>query len=492
MRVHMVRALGGLAAGILIVASLAAGGAAYAAGSSGGWGKAIQVPGTSSLNIGGNAYVSSVSCTSHGYCVAVGKYADGQEDPASSQGFIVSRQNGRWDKARQVPGLAKLDGESLSQLDSVSCASPGNCVAGGFYFSSSTAQWAFVVTERNGKWGNAIQVAHALNIAGFGEVYSVSCPAAGNCAATGYYGSGPDDSSTAPFVVNQRNGKWETAIEVPGSSALNVIHDSRANSISCSSAGNCALGGFYVDAHGGRQAFVASERSGTWRSAIEVPGTAVVNLGGQAAVDSISCSAPGNCAAGGYYEASVFNEEAQKAKWQAFVVTERNGSWGKAVPVLRTASVNDNVPGADAVSMSCPSTGNCTAAGAFIDGSNRLQAFVVSQNKAKWGKAVTVRGTGALNGGGQAEALSISCPSAGNCTTAGFYTGPHGHSQAFVANQRNGRWSQAIEVPGVGRPNVGGDAAVNSVSCPAVGQCSAGGIYKGRSAAHQAFVVSQG
>lgn len=492
MRVYVMRASGGLAAGLLIVAGLAgAGGAAYAAGTSGGWGKAMGVRGTFSLNLGGNASVSSVSCPTRGYCAAVGDYANAQGDPASSQGFLVSRQNGKWGKAEKIPGLAKLDA-GLSQLDSVSCASPGNCVAGGYYLDSSTSQWAFVVTERNGKWGNAIRVAHALNESGFGQVYSVSCPSNGNCAATGFYGSGPGSSNALPFVVSQRKGKWGTAIEVPGSSALSKVNFSRANVISCSSAGNCSLGGFYTQSDGDRQAFVASQHNGTWSPAIEVPGSAAVNLGGQAEVDSISCSAPGDCAAGGSYEASVFNEETQKAKWQAFVVTERNGTWGKVVPVLRTPSINDNIPGADAESMSCPSTGNCTASGAFIDGSGRLQAFAVSQRKGKWGKAAIVAGTGALNRGGVAEGLSISCSSAGDCVVGGYFSGPNGHGQAFLADQRNGRWSKAFQVPGTGQLNVGGDAAVNSVSCPPAGRCSAGGFYKGKSAAHQAFVVSQG
>ncbi len=485
MRVRRRRAAGSPAAGILAVLGLiAAGGAAHAAGPSGGWGKAIQVPGTSALNSGGNAYVTSVSCPSHGYCAAVGNYANAPSDSSSSEGFVVSRQNGKWGKALVVPGLAKVDA-GLSELDSVSCASPGNCTAGGFYLDQfSTAQWAFVVTERNGKWGNVTQVAHALNIAGFGEVYSVSCPSAGNCAATGYYGGGPDDSSTAPFVVNQRNGKWGAAIEVPGAGALNAANDSRANSISCASAGNCALGGFYLDSAGARQAFVASERNGTWDSAIEVPGTASVNLGGQAEVYSVSCSAPANCAAGGYYEATVFNET---AKWQAFVVTERNGTWAKAVAVLRTPSINDNVPGAGVQSVSCPSTGSCTASGAYIDGTGRLEALVVSQRKGKWGTATIVPGSGALNAGNQAEAPTLSCPSAGNCVIGGSYTGSRGHSQAFLASERDGKWSKAIEVPGTGRLTMGGGAGVSSVSCPAVGPCSAGGFI-----AHQAFVVSQG
>ncbi|HET7018639.1 MAG TPA: hypothetical protein VFI65_32270 [Streptosporangiaceae bacterium] len=264
----------------------------------------------------------------------------------------------------------------------------------------------------------------------------MSCPSPGNCGAAGWYQGGPE-SGNEPFVVNQHNGRWETAIEVPGIAALNVADDSRAFTISCASAGNCVAGGNYVDADSRTEAFVAS------------------------------------------------------AKWQAFVVTERNSRWGNAQPVLPTPSIADNVPGAAGVeSVSCPPVGGCTASGNFLDRSGRLEAFVVSQRKGKWGTAVTIRGIGALNGGGAVDALSVSCLSAGNCAVGGFYTGRHGHAQAFVANERNGRWDNATEVPGFGRLNRSGDGAVFSVSCAAIGQCSAGGIYKSHGR-HQAFVVSQ-
>jgi hypothetical protein len=49
----------------------------------------------------------------------------------------------------------------------------------------------------------------------------------------------------------------------------------------------------------------------------------------------------------------------------------------------------------------------------------------------------------------------------------------------------------AIEVPGLGALNAGGDAIVNSVSCAAAGNCAAGGSYKDGSGHIQAFVVSQ-
>ena len=422
---------------------------AAAGGPGSAWGKAIEVRGTYSLNVGGNAGVLSVSCTSRGNCAAGGIYGSASDDPGITQAFVVSRQRGRWGKARKVPGLAGL-AAGLSQIDSVSCASPGNCAAGGYYFNNDeeAAQDAFVVSERDGKWGNAIQVASALNGAGHAEVYSVSCPSAGNCAAAGYYG-GPGISDTQPFVISQRDGTWGTAVKLPGTAALNADNDARAFSISCPSAGNCAAGGYYVDAAGSWQAFVASQRDGTWRPLTEVPGTAGVNLGGDAWTNAVSCSSPGDCAAGGFYEASLYNGDT--AKWQAFVVSERDGTWGKAVAVLPTASVNDNTPGAEVESVSCPSAGNCAASGAYLDRSGAVQAFVVSQRAGKWGKATEVPGTSALNRGGAAEALSLSCPSAGNCSAGGYFTGSQGHSQAFVVSQRNGTWGKAAEVPGTGK-----------------------------------------
>src|SRR5262245_51761522 len=77
-----------------------------------------------------------------------------------------------------------------------------------------------------------------------------------------------------------RAGTWHAAIEVPGTGALNKGGDAVVNSLSCSSAGNCAAVGHYTDSSGHQQAFVASETNGTWHAASEVPGTATLNKGG--------------------------------------------------------------------------------------------------------------------------------------------------------------------------------------------------------------------
>jgi hypothetical protein len=123
------------------------------------------------------------------------------------------------------------------------------------------------------------------------DVSSVSYASAGNCAAGGSY-TAPDGHHQQGFVASEKNGRWGKAIEVPGLAALNKGGDAEVVSVSCGSAGNCAAGG-YSD-----QGFVASEKNGICGKAIEVPGLAALS-NENAAVDSVSCASAGNCAASG-------------------------------------------------------------------------------------------------------------------------------------------------------------------------------------------------
>jgi hypothetical protein len=81
----------------------------------------------------------------------------------------------------------------------VSCQSAGNCAAGGGYLGQGTSQ-AFVISEVNGTWGDAVQVA---GITGpIGEVVSVLCPPTGSCTVGGeFYDS--SSASVEAFVASQ-------------------------------------------------------------------------------------------------------------------------------------------------------------------------------------------------------------------------------------------------------------------------------------------------
>ena len=138
----------------------------------------------------------------------------------------------------------------------MSCASPGNCSAGGYYTDGRDRTQAFVIEETNGTWGTATAVPGitVLNTGRFAQISSVSCASAGNCSAGGFYkvtGAGQD-----AFVLDETNGTWGTAQQV--AAALNTGEGAQISSVSCASAGNCSAGGQYR-AHGGEQAFVIGE-----------------------------------------------------------------------------------------------------------------------------------------------------------------------------------------------------------------------------------------
>jgi len=460
----LVLALGAAASRDALADTHVAAGARAAAG--GTWGFAREV--AAALNTGGFAEVNSVSCASAGNCSAGGYYL---ASSGPTQGFVVNETNGTWGTAHQV--AAALNAGGIAAVSSVSCGAAGNCSAGGHYTDSSGFSHAFVVSATNGTWGTAHQVAAALNTGGDAQIYSVSCAAAGNCIAGGYYTSSSGHSQA--FVVNETNGTWGTAQEI--AAALNKGGFAKIFSVSCASAGNCSAGGFYTPRFAHSQAVAVNETSGTWGTAQEV--AAALNAGGFAEVNAVSCASAGNCSAGGDYTDSSGNA-------QAFGVSARNGAWGAAEEIPGSGTLNK---GGDVRidSVSCASAGNCSAGGHYLSSSGHGQGFVANETNGTWGSLQKV--AVALNTGRFAGIDSVSCGSAGNCSAGGFYTSSSGRVLAFVANETNGTWGPVQEVAAA--LNAGGSAAIESVSCASAGHCSAGGYLTDSSGRLQAFVVGE-
>ena len=474
------------------LAPAAAGAAADAAAQGGTWGTAAEIPGSNRLNHGGQATIGTVSCASATNCGAGGSYTSGFSSTAPIvQAFVVNKTANVWRQAQEVPGTAALNTGGNAKINSVSCAAPGDCSAGGYYTDASSGhQQALVVTETSGTWGNAKEVpgSAALNTGGPGAVIlSVSCAAPGDCSAGGYYSDASGHEQA--FVVTQTNGTWGSAKEIPGSGALNAGGSARVDSMSCGAPGNCTAGGQYasktVDGIATVQAFVASETRGTWGQAKEVPGTATLNGGGYATVNSVSCPSAGNCSAGGSYTTAT-------PATQAFIVSETGGIWGKARVVPGSPTLNKRGL-AQINSVSCSSVGNCSADGFYLDASFNTQAFVVSESGGTWGSAEEIPGSAALNRHAPgAMADSVSCGAPGDCSATGSYTDASGAQQAFVADQSGGTWGSAEEVPGTAALNGGGQAVAQSVSCaPGGGLCNAVGQYQNVKLNTQVFAVSQ-
>src|SRR6266851_3341102 len=289
-------------------------------------------------------------------------------------GVRAAAVGGTWHTAQKVPGVPVLNKGGEAQIQSVSCTSAGNCSAGGYYTDGSSHHQVFVVSQVHDTWHTAIPVPGviALNTGGQANIGSMSCTSAGNCSAGGYYtidNGGP----TQPFVVGKVNGTWQAAIPMPGTTTLDPKgHGTWISSMSCGSAGNCSAGGTYADRLGADQVFVIDQVNGTWHTARQVPGIAALNQGKIAYAISVSCASPGNCSAGGTYT------DISK-HMQAFVVNEVNGTWRTATEVPGTAALNTGGL-AFIQSVSCTSAGMCSAGGGYTGSSGHRQAFVITES----------------------------------------------------------------------------------------------------------------
>ena len=281
----------------------------------GRWHAAQEVPGTAALNQGNSAGLYSVSCASAGNCAAGGFYLGAfstKYGVSAVDAFVVSERDGRWSSAQEVPGTRAPNVTGDARVLSVSCPSPRNCAAGGAYVVPADpdgAVVAFVVSQRNGRWGKARQVPGLPGpavINASGSVNSVSCASPGNCSAGGYYASGVNGALYHAFVVSEKNGRWGKAEQVPGTASHVTWYNNQVSSVSCPSAGNCGVGGAY----GNTEAFVAGQKNGRWHTAEQAPGTAALNLGGDAQVSSVSCPSAGICIAAGSYKDATGRTEA--------------------------------------------------------------------------------------------------------------------------------------------------------------------------------------
>jgi hypothetical protein len=407
------------------------------------WGNAVRVP----------MSVTAISCPAAGDCVAAGTESVGAY--YQPQGFVIEESGGKWGKPAPIPGLEKLNVGGWANVDSISCPTPGNCSAGGWYAitpdgpSGTGETQAFVVTETAGVWGTAEEVpgsGAANNDNGFSQVMSVSCAAPGDCGAVGDI----DPSSTAhTFVVDETDGTWGTLQPVSGTSA-----EDQVNSVSCAAPGECLAGGGSPDTL--FHAFLVQETAGTWASAQPVAGLASLPGGsGGSTVTAVSCPATGACTVTGLFAKG------------AFVADESAGTWAGA-QAINGLTGQYGWPGA----LACASPGACALAGDLyppgFPATGNVSAYVASEASGSWGGSENVPGVAALGRDGSLV-TGLSCPSAGDCSVGGEYYPSSGKWVPFVADEADGTWGPAQPVAGAGQSNLWALSCGSPLSCVAGG-----------------------
>jgi hypothetical protein len=245
---------------------------------------------------------------------------------------------------------------------------------------------------------------------------------------------------------------------------------STVSAVSCAPSADCAIGGTYDDALGNPQAWVASGHAGTWANATALPGS-ITTGGGHSAINGVSCATGNYCVAVGETSTDQLSD-------RATVAVDLFGTWQQAmlVPGLDSSS-------SQALSVSCPSVGNCTVVGWYRDASNAQQPFVEDEVNGTWGFFQPVANLPRINTGLLAELNSVSCRSAGNCTAAGEYTA-NGTPQAFLVAEVSGTWHPGGPVLFALPPSTG-----RAVSCPASGECALTGTSADVSGHTQVYVL---
>ncbi|MGH3224285.1 MAG: hypothetical protein ACRDPY_37320, partial [Streptosporangiaceae bacterium] len=295
----------------------------------------------------------------------------------------------------------------------------------------------------------------------------MSCPSASQCVAVGNYDvADQGDVDGAGLLLTGSGGSW-TASQAPlPANAEPGDANAALSGVSCPSVSQCVAVGTYSDTAGNTQGLVVTGSDASWTAeetplpanAGDSPGTYV------AQPFAVSCPSASQCVAVGEYKDG-------QGSWQGLLLTLSNGSWTAA-----EAPLPDNALGSTdfLTGVSCPSAAQCVAVGEYGAGGAGVDGMLLTDTDGSWTAVPAPLPANNAEAGNTVSA--VSCPSVSQCVAVGNY-GPSTNGQmGLLLTDSGGSWTVA-EAPLAADGANGGEAPVPAVSCGAVSQCVAGGIY---------------
>ncbi len=371
--------------------------------------------------------------------------------------YLATERNGRWGRAIEVPGLgARYDVGDQVTINFLTCGI-GYCLAeGGVYESDPSRFVPFILSARNGTWSKARSaIVHGLGKPGSATITHAAC-AGENCLVIGTYM--PQTGLQSPFYITVRRGIWSKPRTIPGI----VLGSDVLLQVSCAPGGACTLLTGNVPA--GSFA-TTSETAGRWGKTRPIPLPQLTDYR-----YFFSCGSPGIC---GFAVNTDFVAG-------PMVDIEHRGTW-RGLRDIKGLPADASINGLACAGASCVVIGDLPN----LDESNQW-AFVADSRNGAWGKPMRIHQTGRGVAAGNASGDAVSCFSAGDCIAGGSRSERSG--AAWLARQRNGAWGPGMAVPGL-REIGGGIAVFLAISCTPTGYCTAGGQVD-RSGRALGFLVS--
>jgi hypothetical protein len=395
-----------------------------------------------------------------------------------------------WQSAKVVSLPSGATGLPNGFLPALSCPSAGNCSAGGAFDDAAGNVQGLLLSEVKGIWKTPIKL---LAPAGADKdpgltINALSCGSAGNCAAVGsYYDT---HGNLQSLVANEVGGAWKKAEEVALPGTHPNVQLSEIHSVDCWSPGNCSAIGSYLDdaqPTGRAEGLEVNEVKGVWARAQETKVPANANVNPYVAINQVTCPHSGDCVAVGSY---ISNSNAT----EGIVITEVNGAWKNATSIALPADASA-YPSAALSEVACVSAGNCTAIGTYTDAAGDVEGMTVVDTRGAWARALAM----AMPSGAAPNPHTffygyggLSCPSIGNCSAGGQYLVGTSNYEGFFVTETSGTWHAATEMSlPAGSLMAGKNGGVVAVSCRSAGNCSAGAAYVDSSNSYQALVINE-
>jgi hypothetical protein len=359
---------------VIVVSAVPFGGPAFA-GNTPKLDASVVVRAPANANAPSRSFFDTVSCPTARFCAAGGDYLDraNHTDP-----MVAQSVNGKWSRAAEL----RLPSESVfARVNSIACTGPGDCVAvGGYLHRNDRNQPAFIAVETRGRWHRAIAPSTpSVSLTGnpLGALAAVSCPAPGSCVAVGAYDNRSGHS--LPMEVSESHGRWGRARTLPLPANRGQSFDVAVLTLSCAAPGTCAAGGQYDTRSGNVAPMVISQSAGRWHAAATgLPADATTFL--DAGITSVSCPSIGQCLAVGTYSS-------RRDKISSFAVTETGGRWRRPVRTTIAPTNAARLSDLELDSVTCTRPGVCLVVGNYTSRRLGLLLMAAVDTGGKWTRA---------------------------------------------------------------------------------------------------------
>jgi hypothetical protein len=376
-----------------------------------------------------SSQLNSVFCLSADDCWSVGYTIT---KPGDDRNQVLHWTGKRWFSVT-VPNQGGTGKGDSSQLGAVRCTSASDCWAVGQYWTSENSARFDQALHWNGKTWRVIgtptpggRLPGSLN-----ELDDVSCISPDNCWAIGFYGEDVATSkSEFEIGLNQAlhwNGKSWSLVPVPSPAGSGKNHVSVLDSIRCASASSCWAAG----AFGNVGKLTVRDQVLRWNgkkwTRVAVPDPAGVAPGDLNELVGLSCTAVSNCWAVGLYGKLTAGPTMPSS---LNLVLHWNGRKWSKVSVLSPGPNGGKFDQLNAVT--CDGAKDCWAVGQAgnLDGNQPVRNTALHWNGVKWSLGTTPNpaGTGSLD---RSELNSVRCVSAADCWAVGVevHNGRHNTNQ---------------------------------------------------------------